>query len=85
MQIDIPDSIPLSDLLSILIQASVLVLVIVLILVAIRIFRILGVMNQVAESVSDIVETVNLVLWQPIRFYSNVADAVKKFFGKRKW
>lgn len=85
MQVEIPENIPLSDLLGIMIQGSVLVLVIVFIFVGLRLLKILGTANQIAESISDITETVNLVLWQPIRFYSSAIDTVRKFFGKKKW
>ncbi len=79
MQIDLPDAISLADLLSLLIQGAIFVLVVVFIFVGVRVLKILGVAQQLAESVSEIVETVNLVLWQPVRFYGLIMTNVKKF------
>lgn len=81
MQIDIPDSIPLSDLLSLLIQLALFILICIFILVGFRVLKILGVAQQLAESISEIVETVNLVLWQPVRFFGVMSERIKKFLG----
>ncbi len=83
MQIDIPDVLTLADLLGLLIQGALLLLIVIFIFIAIRIFKILGVAQQLAEAVSEIVETVNLVLWQPVRFYGLVVSKLKKFLNIR--
>lgn len=66
------------------IQIGLLLLIIVFIFVGIRLLSILGVARRLTESISEIVETVNVVLWQPVRFVTSVLDKVNRFIGKKK-
>lgn len=77
-----PETLP--ELLSLLTQGFVVILLFVLILIGIRILRILGDVQIIVDSISDIVDTINTALWQPVKYFQLVMDTVKKFFGKKK-
>lgn len=72
----------LPELLDLIIQGSLIILLIVFIFVGVRLLKILGVIGDLAESIAEMVETVNMVLWQPIKFFTAVMDKVRAFFGK---
>ena len=80
MNIALPENI--SEILSISTQFAVLILVLLLILIAIRVFSLLGIAKDLAESIAEIVETVNMVLWQPVRFFNSISKKIHKFLKK---
>lgn len=82
MTIELPATFP--ELLDLLIQIGTFFLVLVLTFVGIRVFRLLGIVKDIAESVSDITQTVNLVLYQPLRFFSMISDKLNLFFKKKR-
>ncbi len=82
MIIEMPATLP--EALDLGIQIGLLLLIIVFIFVGIRLLSILGVARRLTESISEIVETVNVVLWQPVRFVTSVLDKVNRFIGKKK-
>ena len=79
MDITFPESLALGELIWLLTQFALLILVIVFIMIGFRILKLLGIAQELAESIADIVETVNLVLWQPVRFYGLVQKKLKQF------
>ena len=79
MDITIPDSLTLGELVWLITQFALLILVIVFILIGFRVLKLLGIAQELAESIAEIVETVNLVLWQPVRFYGLVQKRIKQF------
>ncbi len=80
MVIEMPETLP--QALDLGIQIGLLLLVVVFIFVGIRLLSILGVARQLTESIAEIVETVNVVIWQPVRFVTTVMDKVRKLIGK---
>jgi len=81
MIIELPGT--LSEALDLGIQIGLFILVFVFILVGIRLFSLLGIAKQLTESIAEIVETVNLVLWQPVRFVTTILDKIRKLIGKK--
>jgi len=77
---EMPETVP--GILDLLIQSTLLILIIVFIFVGMRLLRFLGVAQEIAESVGDIVEMVNTVLWQPVKIGYMLLDKVKSFFGR---
>ena len=68
--------------LSVITQVGLFLLVFIFVLVGIRLLRILGSVREITESISEIIETVNTVLWQPVRFFSSITGILKKFLKK---
>lgn len=81
MVIEMPATLP--EALDLGIQIGLLFLVIVFIFVGLRILSLLGIAKQLAESIAEIVETVNMVLWQPVRFVTTIMDKVRRLIGKK--
>lgn len=82
MTIQLPDTFP--ELLSLLIQIGTLFLILILIFVGARVFSLLGILKDIAETLSDITQTVNLILYQPIRIFSLLSDKLEMFFKKKR-
>ncbi|QQS59567.1 hypothetical protein IPN35_01630 [Candidatus Peregrinibacteria bacterium] len=82
MTIQLPDTFP--ELLSLLIQIGTLFLILILIFVGARVFSLLGILKDIAETLSDITQTVNLILYQPIRIFSLLSDKLGMFFKKKR-
>lgn len=81
MDFTLPETLP--EILSLATQFAVLLLVLLLILVTIRIFSLLGIAKELANSIAEIVETVNMVLWQPVRFFTGITKKVNKIIGRK--
>ena len=81
MTINMPETLP--QALDLGIQIGLFLLILVFIFVGIRLLSILGVARQLTESIAEIVETVNVVLWQPVRFATTALDKIRKFMGKK--
>jgi hypothetical protein len=81
MVIEMPATLP--EALDLGIQIGLLLLIFVFILVGLRVLSLLGIAKQLAESIAEIVETVNMVLWQPVRFVTTIMDKVRKLIGKK--
>lgn len=84
MDITLPATVTLAELLSLLIQGALVILILVFIFVGIRVLKILGAVQQLTASISEIVDTVNLVLWQPVRFVSTLSSTIRKFLGLKR-
>ena len=65
-------------------QVGLLIIVLLLIMVLVRVIRLLGLVNEIAESIADMVHMVNAALWKPIEWYSMGMKFVKKLLGGRR-
>jgi cell shape-determining protein MreC len=81
MIFDMPET--LIEALDLGIRIGLLLLIFIFILVGVRLLTILGAVRQLTESIAEIVETVNMVLWQPVRFVSTIVEKMRKFMGKK--
>lgn len=63
--------------------AGIFVIVgLVLVLVLVRVFKILGYVREITESISEIVELVNHYLWKPVQFFNNIAQKIRKLLKR---
>lgn len=76
------DPVVFLEWLSLATKVGVFLLVFTFLLVGIRLFGILGAVREITTSVAEIIETVNTVLWQPVRFFSSIFGTLKKFLRK---
>jgi hypothetical protein len=80
MNITAPANLP--ELLDLIIQFGIITLLFVFVLVGVRVFKILGAVQQITGTVNDIVETVNLVLWQPVKYYGIIMTTIRKWMKR---
>ena len=72
------------DLLNMVLTIGFGLIAVVLVMVLVRVYRILGKVHNITDSVEEIVEVVNHYLWQPARIMMKIMEKIKKFFGKKK-
>jgi len=65
-------------------KVGIFLLIFIFLLVGIRLFRVLGAVFEITESLAEIVETVNTVLWQPVRIFNKIMAAAKKLLKFKK-
>ena len=53
-------------------------------LVLVRLFRVLGTLEETLEEVQEIVELVQNYPWQPARFVIGIIDKIKRLLGLKK-
>lgn len=77
-------SIPLetsADILNFILTIGVTAVTFLLCLVLVRLFRVLGVLEETLEDIRDTVEIFQNYLWQPARLVMGIVEKVKSLFG----
>ncbi len=69
------------DILNLVITVGVTAVTFLLCLVLVRLFRVLGVLEETLQDVRETVELFQNYLWQPARLVMIVVDKVKSFFS----
>lgn len=64
------------------IQAFILILLLLLIIIAFKTIGILNRVKNIASSVEEIIDTFNVVLWQPIKIFSFIIEKIQNLIKK---
>jgi uncharacterized protein YoxC len=73
-----------SDLLNLALAVGFIVLVIFLSMVLVRVYKILGEVKEITETVNGIVDLVSHYLWKPVQVFNQIVAKVREFIQKKR-